>query len=289
MSPASALVVEPGADHAIREINALERRIVESENDADAALWQQAECIVAQLHAGMSQRQLAAHWINLRTGEPYSQMHVSLTARVFAEKYTFQPRPSFRDAYNALANRPKLNRYADCTGDFEHYSPATLIEAARAVLGDIDLDPASCELANTVVKAARFFTIDDDGLTQPWQGRVWMNPPYSQPLIKAFADKLAESVRAGVVTAAVVLVNNTTETMAFQTLARVASAFCFPAGRVKFWQPNIDVRDTAGPPQGQAVLYVGPNGDGFCKRFAEFGFVARIAQPSGITQKLRVS
>jgi len=97
---------------AVREINALEVRIVQAEDDADAQLWEQARQVVAQLEAGLSQRELARQWINARTGEPYSQMHVSFTARVFAEKYTFQPRPRFRDAYNAIANPPKAAKVA---------------------------------------------------------------------------------------------------------------------------------------------------------------------------------
>jgi len=52
----------------------------------------------------MTQRELAVAWINSRTKQPYSQMHVSYTARVFSEKYTFHPRPRFRDAYNEIAH-----------------------------------------------------------------------------------------------------------------------------------------------------------------------------------------
>lgn len=87
------------------------------------------------------------------------------------------------------------------SGENEWYTPAPIIEAARAVLGDIDLDPASTEAANSTVKAAQFFSAEDNGLDQAWHGRVWMNPPYSQPLVQQFADKLVTSVKAGDVTA----------------------------------------------------------------------------------------
>jgi hypothetical protein len=59
----------------------------------------------------------------------------------------------------------------------EHYTPKAVVEAARLTMGGFDLDPASCAIANETVQAARYFGIEDDGLEQPWSGRVFLNPP----------------------------------------------------------------------------------------------------------------
>lgn len=75
----------------------------------------------------------------------------------------------------------------------EHYSPTRPVEAARAVMGAIDLDPASCALANETVRASAFFSKLDDGLKQKWHGRVWLNPPGGQMVLtRKEADILGE-------------------------------------------------------------------------------------------------
>lgn len=59
----------------------------------------------------------------------------------------------------------------------EHYTPTEIIEAARSVMTNISLDPASCAEANKVVGALDYFTESEDGLVQDWWGNVWLNPP----------------------------------------------------------------------------------------------------------------
>lgn len=158
-------------------------------------------------------------------------------------------------------------------GNNEWYTPAEYIAAAVVAMGGIDLDPASTGEANAVVQAAQFFTAQDNGLDQPWCGRLWLNPPYAADLIGLFVSKLVRHLEAGDVASAIALVNNATETAWFHELVRAASAICFPRGRIKFWAPDGRI---AQPLQGQALIYLGRDADAFQNAFAQFGWCARL-------------
>lgn len=135
-----------------------------------------------------------------------------------------------------------------CDDNCEWYTPAHIIEAARACMGGIDLDPASCEEANRVVRASAFYTREQDGLQQEWKGRVWLNPPYSRGVIEAFAQKLIHSPQ---IEAAILLTNNASDTAWWQQCAKRARAICFLRGRLTFWGPQERGNS---PTQGQTVM-----------------------------------
>jgi len=162
---------------------------------------------------------------------------------------------------------------ANNSGNNEWYTPPEYIAAARACMGDIDLDPASSDIANRTVRASRCYTKEENGLTKPWSGRVWMNPPYSRDCIKSFCEKLIDAVSAQNIETACVLVNNATETTWFQMMADTSKAICFPRGRVKFIN-EFGVRSKS-PLQGQAILYFGNDTARFVESFSQFGWIGQ--------------
>lgn len=151
----------------------------------------------------------------------------------------------------------------------EWYTPAEYIEAARRVMGGIDVDPASCEIAQRTVQAGVYFTKDEDGLNFNWQGRVFLNPPYSYPLVESFTGHLIGQVEAGFTTEAILLVNNSSDTDWFQALLSRYPA-CFTDGRVRFYR---DSGEYFGTRQGQTFFYAGPNADRFVAEFGRYGVI----------------
>jgi DNA N-6-adenine-methyltransferase (Dam) len=263
-----AAIVQSTFDFAMREINALEQCIMKAEDDADAMLWDQARQVVAQLEAGVSQRQLATQWINVRTGEPYSQMHVSYTARLFREKFTFQPRPRFRDAYNEIANS-KIGVHLSSETS-EHYTPAEIVTAVVACLEGIDLDPCSNTGDSPNVPARQHYSTADDGLRQPWSGKVYMNPPYGETIEK-WVTKLCDEHEQGAVTEAIALLPARPDTQWFHRLRNYLC--CFIEGRLTF----LGNEDPA--PFPSALFYLGSDLGKFYHHFQGFGDIWQRIEP----------
>jgi phage N-6-adenine-methyltransferase len=176
---------------------------------------------------------------------------------------------SINEGYKTL----DIPHVAQQTGEYEWYTPKEIIEAARKTMGSIDLDAASCELANETIMATKYFTEKDDALLQEWRGNVWLNPPYARGIIDKFSTKAIQELFN--ITQLTMIVNNATETNWLQNLVEECNALCLVRGRVKFW--NMDENRTGSPLQGQVVLYFGDNQIKFIENFSEFGICMKKA------------
>jgi hypothetical protein len=68
----------------------------------------------------------------------------------------------------------------------EWLTPPEIIRA----LGPFDLDPCS-PVNRPYDTAGKHYTINDDGLSLPWEGRVWLNPPYG-PKVGQWLERLGD-------------------------------------------------------------------------------------------------
>lgn len=105
----------------------------------------------------------------------------------------------------------------------EWLTPREIVQA----LGPFDLDPCS-PIVRPWETAKRHFTIKDDGLSQEWQGRVWLNPPYGQ-----FTDEWLEKLTLHGNGIALIFARTETETW-FNWVWPKASGILFLKGRLYF-------------------------------------------------------
>jgi ParB family chromosome partitioning protein len=168
----------------------------------------------------------------------------------------------------------------------EWYTPTTILRAVRAVLGHIELDPASCADANVNVQASRYYDQHMNGLAQPWHAQtLWLNPPYCKTGAMSNQErwtcKLITEYEAGHVKEAILLVNAATETRWFQRL--YAYPLCFVRGRIRFLSPQ---GTCTSPTVGNALVYFGSNVAPFMAVFGQLGTIVRSVSPPIETAQL---
>ena len=112
-------------------------------------------------------------------------------------------------------------------------TPPELVAALESVFGRFDLDPcaASADASRARVKARVRLTVDDDGLTAPWRGLVFVNPPYGRQLGKWVAKCAGEAAGGAVV---VGLVPARTDTQWWHRHVAGAADVFMLRGRLRF-------------------------------------------------------
>ena len=122
------------------------------------------------------------------------------------------------------------------TATDEWYTPKEIIDA----LGKFDLDP--CAPVKPLWQTAiRMYNKNDNGLLQEWEGRVWLNPPYSRPLIEQFVKRLAEHGNG------IALLFNRCDSKMFQdVIFKKATAMKFLRNRIRFFRPDGTRGDSPG-------------------------------------------
>jgi phage N-6-adenine-methyltransferase len=147
------------------------------------------------------------------------------------------------------------------------YTPPYIVELVVQVLGEIDLDP--CADDGKHIKAKQHYTEDTDGLVREWEGRVFMNPPYSQPGV--WMEKLQAEIKSKRVTEAIALVPAATDTKWLSPVLK-SQPVCFWTGRIKFLSEDYQPRNSAR--QSHVLVYWGLRKERFREVFEPHGFVS---------------
>ena len=118
----------------------------------------------------------------------------------------------------------------------EWYTPSSLL----IKLGTFDLDP--CAPVNPLWPTAHImYNKNDNGLNKDWFGRVWLNPPYSRPLIDLFVKKMADHNNG------IALLYNRCDSKMFQDIIfKKATAMLFMRHRIKFYKPDGTIGGSPG-------------------------------------------
>lgn len=234
-----------------------------AEAGASPSRWLEADCYSELAKRGWKQQKIA---------EECGTNQATVSRFISCAKHYAVPhkRPPFWRAYQEVDGKTTAERLV-ASSENEWYTPQKYIDAARLVLGTIDLDPASCKRANKIVEAKAIYTADDDSLHQPWSGRLWLNPPYGR-LAGEFIRRLVLEYEAGEVTAAIALVNaHCTDTDWFKPLW--SYVLCFTDHRIDF--DSGDREKQTSSTHGSVFAYLGSETKAFKAAFAEFGAVVR--------------
>ena len=126
----------------------------------------------------------------------------------------------------------------------EWYTPAWIFEELGLVF---DLDPCSPHDMDSFVPATKKLTVFDDGLKQPWKGKVWLNPPYG-PNTGTWMARMAAHANG------IALVFSRTDAAWCQQAMQSADLMLFMAGRINFVPGRENAHKTSGAGAGTVMF-----------------------------------
>lgn len=181
--------------------------------------------------------------------------------------------PTAQGVQYAFAEPSGPPPYVASSESHEWYTPKHIIERVQAVLGGIDIDPASPPTPEyrEWVPAKIHYDAAEDGLSKDWPGSVYLNPPYGRGDngARPWVIKMMHSYEAKIMRAGILLVPARTDTEWFRLVWRF-DMLCFIYGRLKHDGPNKK-KNTATFPS--VLGYVGPSKIGFARAFADIGYI----------------
>jgi hypothetical protein len=149
-------------------------------------------------------------------------------------------------------------------------------------MGGIDLDPASSDIAQTIVRATRYYTVEDNGLALPWWGRVFLNPPYSKigkdSAQEVWANKLIKEYIFGGVDQGIMLAKAALGYDWFKRVWMQADSVCLAHDLIAFKKPRevtglSNGRKSSKAKLGSAFFYFGENKERFREVFETIGWI----------------
>lgn len=204
------------------------------------------------------------------------QIEASLPEEIF-EQYVAETKSDQEELTSAglyrLAQQEKNDnhtmRVMGSSESPEWYTPKHIIKLVVDLFGEIDLDPCSNSHESPNVPAKKHYTKEDDGLSQPWTGRVYVNPPYGDE-IPAWVETLVKKFEDGEIQEAIALLPGRIDTQWFQPLYDYL--ICNIRGRLQF----VGAPHCA--PFPSVIVYLGEHDEDFINVFHALGpIVQRIA------------
>ena len=170
------------------------------------------------------------------------------------------PPASSADIFRYVRLEIKINNSLFSSESTEWLTPPKIISKVVNVFGKIDLDPCADE--TKLIPATNHYTKIDDGLSQFWYGRVYMNPPYGRE-IENWIWKLNFEYLNNRTVEAIALLPARVDTEWWMMLREYP--VCFIHGRLKFSGHENSA------PFPSAVVYLGQNGNRFVDEFSRIG------------------